>query len=76
MLLMIPGIFHAQVNLNASALLEDEAGNPVAGVSVFFGALTSGAIYTMQGVTDESGVAAVEIGYVTNSLAGQMTFSR
>ena len=72
MLLMIPGIFHAQVNLNASALLEDEAGNPVAGVSVFFGALTSGAIYTMQGVTDESGVAAVEIELPSGTMQGTL----
>jgi hypothetical protein len=46
MLLMIPGIFHAQVNLNASALLGDDTENLVAGVRALFEVLTSCAVYT------------------------------
>ena len=72
MLLLIPSILHSQVNLNASALLEDEAGNAVAGVSVFFGALASGAVYTMEGVTDESGLAEVVIELPSGTMQGTL----
>ncbi len=62
----------AQVNLNATALLSDEAGNAATGVTVEFNVEASGAVYTAEESTDESGVAAVSFELPSGTMQGMV----
>ena len=51
----------SQVALNATAFLSDEAGNASAGVPVAFSVEASGAVYSDNAITNESGEAEVAL---------------
>ena len=65
----------SQVTLNASVFLSDEAGSPAGGVPVAFSVQASGAVFTANVNTNESGEASVSIELPNGTMQGMLNAS-